>query len=287
MSDRIPAGQQNIPLDGIGLHICAVLMKENLKFKIRGWLTPPASNHRPEYYEAADNEDFKGWRDGTSDQNTLWIYGGPGTGKTSLAAWVIEYIHEMIERQQSHLLVLYFFFNNKANDPHKTQITAILRSLIFQLWRSLGDTPLMTRATEMIRQSPDNGEHEYMTEILQSIFENLSTTMYIVIDAVDECEKPGELITTLRQLNQESHRKLKILLSSRPEQKAALHRKLDLGIEVTPENTMADIELYSRTEVDKAIDDGTLIFGSDQLKHEVVSTLIKGANGMYSSSFTI
>lgn len=201
---------------------------------------------------------------------------------------MIEHLHKRAYLP-SHISVLCFFFNNKANDPHKTQIAAIFRSLIFQLWQSLGDTSLMVQAREMICQSEYDRAWglEYMTDILRSIFTHLSGFLYIVVDAVDECEEPEELIKRLRQLNQESDGKLKILLSSRPEQKVAVSHTKDLGIEVAQEITMADIELYTTTEVNEAIEKGRLIFGSDELKHEVVNTLIKEANGMYMPSFKI
>ena len=220
----------------------------------------------------------------------MWLSGGPGTGKTVLTGSVIHHLREMAERDQAttppELSILYFFCNDKANDPHTTQIAAIFRSFIFQLWQSLVDTDPMMKALEMILQSchAHACDDVYMTEILHSIFKNLSTRTYIVIDAFDECENRNQLMERLRKLNRENVQRIKIFLSSRADEKSEHHISSDLSILVSQEITWPDLKLYTENEMESAIQARRIKIGQSNLKDEIVSTLVQNAKGMYVAS---
>lgn len=270
---------------------------------IRRWLTPPDGKYEPEYYKRdfetsegnrangtcawlTEEERFKDWCDPISDKDFLWLCGGPGTGKTVLTGSVIHHLREMAESDQAtppwKISVLYFFCNDKANDPHTTQLAAIYRSLIFQLWQSLGDTDPMMKALEMILRSchAHACDDVYMTEVLRSIFKHPSTRTYLIIDALDECENPNELMECLRKLNKENEQRIKIFLSCRPNEKSEHDVSSDLSIVISQETTRSDLKLYTEDAVNRAVQSRRIKIGQNKLKEEIVSTLVEKANGM-------
>ena len=82
---------------------------------------------------ANSHHPFPEWLADDTASGLLWIYGGPGTGKTVLTASLIEFI---IKRKSEDIPVLYFFCNAKGNDEHKKSSVALTRSLLFQFGNS-------------------------------------------------------------------------------------------------------------------------------------------------------
>lgn len=231
---------------------------------------------------------FQGWRDRLNRQHFLWVYGSPGTGKTVLVASVIQHLREILSPTTATLAqvpVLHFFCDNKGNDQHKTQVIAILRSLVFQLWQSAADDPLMSDSwNAIINSGHDHAcDVSQMFELLLSIIRNFRMT-YIIIDALDECENPTVLLNTLRDLSEQTGLRVSVLVSSRPVEKMTQELRTDLAIEVSPEKTERDVRIYTEAAVDIAIRTRHIKILRKELKDEMVSGLISKAKGLYVSS---
>jgi hypothetical protein len=78
------------------------------------------------------------WLDGSTDK--LWIHGGPGTGKSVLAAYLIDFVRERIDKstaiQSSSFdseVLLYFFCDGRSAASLKRSSNSIALTLLTQL----------------------------------------------------------------------------------------------------------------------------------------------------------
>ena len=153
----------------------------------------------------------------------LWISGHPGTGKTTLSAYLQEYLGTKMLSSRRHT-VCAFFCDEKIGSQRDGK--AILRSLIYQI---------LTRRHKLIRhlkaayavQGPhlmDNFSE--LWKIFMAITtDNRSGSMSIIIDAIDECEEStgAKLLSKIADLIRESQsmtgldsQGIKFVLTSRP-----------------------------------------------------------------------
>jgi ankyrin repeat protein len=183
----------------------------------------------------------------------LWVHGNPGKGKTMLAISLIRELSKKIQLQGSaeNTLLAYFFCDNK-DDRRKTS-SAILRGLIYQILCQRPDLCSYLRS-EYERQGVHllTSPHAIQTlwRILRHIIKYPNVdSVYIVIDALDECE-PNSIEAFLsllepfvdsdtdnsnytEELPKDQSSRIKWLLTSRNEDtiKQRLSRALDISLE--------------------------------------------------------
>jgi hypothetical protein len=165
---------------------------------------------------------FTTWDDSDpSSCRLLWIKGYAGTGKTML---LIGVIRELSKQLAASAPSLSYFFCQGTGTKKLSSATAALRSLI---WMLLVQQPhLISHLQNAYKQSGvalfNDGNEFYA---LQRVFENMLKdpalgAVYLIIDALDECDrtKPGlgELIQLI-SVSLDLSRKVKWLLSGRPD----------------------------------------------------------------------
>ena len=143
----------------------------------------------------------------------LRIEGGPGTGKTVLAAFLVDKL-----RNTPDMAFAYFFCDNK--DENRKSATSILRSFISQLLRQTG---LFQHVEDDFKQKNDFlTNFEALWRIITSILhDSRSGNVFLLIDALDECDEGSrkDLLGALKILFKSSDipTKLKIVLTCRRE----------------------------------------------------------------------
>ncbi|KAH1515599.1 hypothetical protein KXW39_000830 [Aspergillus fumigatus] len=132
--------------------------------------------------------------------NVLWLYGNPGTGKSTMAITLAE---ELPEKDYfcTGNNVLSFFFCDAGSECQRT-VTSILRGLLYQI---------INQRPELIRRIIP--KYEIQKKRLFTTFDSLwallmdigrvprGPEIYCIVDALDECE-PNEQEIILRQLDQ-------------------------------------------------------------------------------------
>ncbi len=117
----------------------------------------------------------------------LWISGYPGSGKTILSAYLLEYLSEGKYSPRLHTTLCYFFCDEKIDTQRDG--TAILRSLIHQL---LTQRRLLIKYVKAAYDmGPDFGQN---FDMLWRIFMAIASDkrvgpISVIIDAIDECEE--------------------------------------------------------------------------------------------------
>ena len=154
------------------------------------------------------NQRFHNWRQTPS--SFLWLVGKAGCGKTIVTSTIIEYLHSNI-KQNEH--IVYFYFDFK--DIDKQSYSHLLRSLLFQLCAR--DPSTLSQLQISFRNHFDGAfrlSDSTLQKLLRASFRRLDL-IYVVIDAVDECVTPGEIIVWLQNLGRERYPNLRVFLSSR------------------------------------------------------------------------
>ena len=105
------------------------------------------------------------------------------------------------------------------------------------------------------------------------------STVYLVVDAVDECSDLESFVEGIKKLMDSSN--IKTLLTGRYE--IDLMRTIShiASYEVAVTDHMGeDIDIFLTTEIDRKLATGSLKLRSQDLRSEVLSNLNQNANGM-------
>jgi hypothetical protein len=163
-----------------------------------------------------DHDDFKQWRDG--DSRLLWIKGDPGKGKTMLLCGIIDELTPSTKLTNAEAEVLLSYFFCQATDSRINNATAILRGLIYLLVKQQSELLEHVRK-EYNHKGKALFEDANAWVALSKIFTNIMQDpslkgMYLVVDALDECETDLQKILALIIQTSEMSR-TKWIISSR------------------------------------------------------------------------
>ena len=217
------------------------------------------------------------WLDSPND--ALWIYGIPGSGKTTLSTLVVD---EVLSRIRSECIATaYFYVRHDDKDSH--ELVHVIGSLISQL--ALQNTQALADLVNLYTQYASQGPHatapddQDLIEELQHISDHFKET-YILIDELDECRSLFDscrerLIDTVAGFSNNETRSIRTLVFSRDAR--------DIRTKFTQMNfhtvsiaaSSADLRLFTKSWLPK------LNIRSEGLKIDIVETLVNEANGMY------
>ncbi|OBT53414.1 hypothetical protein VE04_05677 [Pseudogymnoascus sp. 24MN13] len=198
-------------------------------------------------------EEFSAWGV-AADPQLFYITGSPGIGKTMMSTFLVDELQKKVERAPGKALA-YFFCDDK-NQDRKTPI-AILRSLIWQI--------LLQRNELFDSIKPDfNTQGNTIVESFSTLWRILrgmlrderAGEVFILIDALDECDKSKELLICIRELFQSSPTaqagKFKFVVTSRPEDDI-LEELRDVGSRLLMNSTSIndDLSKYIDSEVER------------------------------------
>ncbi|KAI1198935.1 hypothetical protein F5X97DRAFT_298148 [Nemania serpens] len=160
------------------------------------------------------------------DSGTFFIYGKPGSGKSTLMKFIYHAPETKVGLEQSahdkKMVMAHFFFWNAGSALQKSQ-EGLLRCLLYEILRRCRNLISLAKKTigdvEEFESDQDRWTKEQLLEIYQSIVSNdISTRFCFFIDGLDEYQdsnrRPEDLIQTLRSL--QSSPDIKLCVSSRP-----------------------------------------------------------------------
>ncbi|KAJ5646827.1 hypothetical protein N7490_003199 [Penicillium lividum] len=154
----------------------------------------------------------------SEQENILWLYGYPGTGKSTMAIFLTEELSRVFSTTEGKTLA--YFFCDSGDEKRKTA-TSIIRGLLLQLVEQC--PPLLDY---LLSKYNDRGPEVFQTfDALWPIFmaavvDQSTGRKYCIIDALDECDE-GSQETLLMQLeetlsNSAFTSNIRILVTSRP-----------------------------------------------------------------------
>jgi hypothetical protein len=222
----------------------------------------------------------------------LWLHGIPGSGKTKLVAQVINNLEPSLPTGS----FAYFYCLRSAAEDERSRPEEVIRSILRQLAFSGTEAKTLKAPAAKMYEAKEkesklhcSDEVEKLTlqecvHLLVEILEDTST--FIIIDAFDELKKENRWIlyeafdTILQELDTGI---VKIFISSRDDGDIKMKFSRYPNVYIKASDNKEDVKQFVIQEVDKAIKHCRLLRGSvsQELKGNIVSTLIEGAQGMW------
>ncbi|KAL1854535.1 hypothetical protein Plec18170_004624 [Paecilomyces lecythidis] len=261
--------------------------KDQHKKEIIQWLSAP--NVSMDQFDASqrrldktgtwfiEQQVYKDWK--LMPGSLIWVHGIPGCGKTVLISGVIDNIREFCDQTRLSMIA-YFYF--KTDDTLKKTRTSMLRSLVEQLFEKSGqeERHLSRLYSSLRQQQPTAGQ---LLSTLKEMIAEFSN-VFLVLDALDECEDKEDLLDDLEQLLKWDIPNLHILASSRNEKN--IRDSLEPlcmahgSIPVSAALVKGDIRAFvrDRLEKDKAFRRWR---NQSAVKEEIENSLTEKADGMF------
>jgi hypothetical protein len=143
-----------------------------------------------------DDSMFTDWEK-SSSSSTLFCHGGPGTGKTIMSAQVVGHLQKKSSGFGKPVLYIFCDYKMRAEQ----NITHLLASLLRQLGFFSSD--VFEKLKQLHAQCKEKSSRLAKTDLEQALEASLTIVgdTYIVVDALDECEKSprSSLIRILRE----------------------------------------------------------------------------------------
>lgn len=141
------------------------------------------------------HQSFIEWVDDSDEGPTiLWLHALPASGKSILSSFVINHLLE-------ESFCVYYFF--RFGDQSKRSLSTCLRSIALQIAKQL---PQFCRALKDIQISTKTMEKTDAKTIWEKVFVGvlfkmrLTTTIYWVVDALDESDHPQLLVELMQSI---------------------------------------------------------------------------------------
>lgn len=187
--------------------------------RIRSWLSPTEFESEGSEYRKHLNahvpgtgdwlfqtEQYKDWHD--SGTGALWIQGIPGSGKSVVAA-------NLIQRLKNENAPVLFFFSRRIIEAN-SEPRFLARDCLYQfLDHSIA---LQARLKRVIKQHPVVGNVPFH-ELWRMLLSALSTVpkIYVLLDALDELAvEKGDFLNALLELGRLRPDSIKLVMTSRP-----------------------------------------------------------------------
>ncbi|KAI1273370.1 hypothetical protein F5Y07DRAFT_259472 [Xylaria sp. FL0933] len=150
-----------------------------------------------------EHDTYKSWLKEPS--HTLWLAGKPGSGKTVLMKYLVECL--LSERStESAQVVYYFFHHGSANQPMTGFLTSILRQQLLNSTSRFATSEVLTKLAE--KREAQGSDTPWDDDLLEECFLRLvdksaaqGQSLYIIVDALDECNDSDKVLLLLQHLN--------------------------------------------------------------------------------------
>ena len=198
----------------------------------------------------------------------LRVQGRPGSGKSVAASFMLQYLQET-----SKNTVLYFFCDN--SDADRTLSSQILRTALWQLLQHDASLygVLMPWYHRSGRPYADSDVH------IRSMFEaaiaaTKLSTLFVIVDALDECEDPSEFLEVMESARDTSCA-LKMILLARED--PALSKLLSsCNAVLSMESNQQSLDAYVCERLAEME-----IFRSNELRTHTADSILKASDGLW------
>ena len=187
---------------------------------------------------------------------------------------MIEDLLQNQKQRRPRTAVAYYYFNFQTKAEQ--QSTNLLRSIILQLSCQCPNLPEPIERLQY--QSESSFSYEYLINISKEVLRSFCY-VYIVIDALDECEQGGEVLQWIKELLEMKNGKVHLLVSSRQDHhfRGALVSSTASILALDEHNFEKDIQLYIRNQLST---DPRMMRWPPSVQNNVEQSLIRNAGGL-------
>lgn len=211
-------------------------------------------------------QQIRDWAQQTYSKSIFWLNGGAGTGKSTISRTFAGWLTDQGRVQAIDLGASFFF---KRGEGNRDSAIKFFPTLVRQLMLKIPDLNVLI--AEVIDSDPllcDKSLGEQFDKLIYTplkhlnLTSNSSSTLVVVVDALDECEKEEDIKAILQlwsRLPQITTVDIRLFLTSRPElpirlgfkdMSANVHQ--DMLLRDVPQNTVQqDILVFLKDEFSK------------------------------------
>ncbi|GIC84360.1 uncharacterized protein Aud_000176 [Aspergillus udagawae] len=175
-----------------------------------------------------EKDELKSWlqigeNGAQKESNIFWLYGNPGTGKSTMAITLTEELPNQIEFLSGRKRLAYFFCD--SGSEHQRTATSILRGLLYQLITQHKSLMKYLHPKYTERKAKLFTSFDALWSVLMDMGQDPSISgTYCIVDALDECE-PDDQWIILHEIDrtfsnskpqQSSSNAMHFLITSRP-----------------------------------------------------------------------
>lgn len=216
---------------------------------------------------------FLKWKSEAS--SFLWLHGKAGSGKTILSSTAV---HSLFEQRGKDTTVVYFYFDFQIHE--KQLLQSLLKSLADQLFTHNHQTFKILEDSYNLHSC---GRTIPSLQDLKAVIRRLidkSAAVYLFIDALDECADREDLIETLEEITRWKQTNVHIFVTSRRETYIEDSLNVIATDEISLEESVVDEDIRSYIQY-QLQHEKRLAKWSDDIRMEIETALVKGANGMF------
>ncbi|CAG9983012.1 unnamed protein product [Clonostachys byssicola] len=224
--------------------------------KIRAWLKPTPYDvvggefrkhllsHAPGTGDwLTSSATYKEWLE-SQDHGLLWIRGIPGSGKSVMAARLVDELAKL----NPGCPVLYFFFRQIIDANHEPQ--ALLRDWMDQILNY--SPPLQSQLLKYVNDRRTTGSisMEDMWRDLRTALSSLPGNVFCIADALDEMDQGNDtFLQALGSLGQFMPAKVKVLITSRPVPSVEGPLRKTSGLHVRLQENLVDLDISNYVDL--------------------------------------
>lgn len=256
--------------------------REELSHKIYSWLAAPDPSSNLNATREKRQQDtglwllndqvFLDWK--SAPCSFLWLHGKARSGKTILSSTAIQ----PLLNEEMHKTVTYFYFDFQTRE--KQLFRSSLCSILSQLFHHDDET---FRILENLYNVHSHGSIRPTVQDLESTLRRMFGhihEVYLVIDALDECEDRDSLLEGLENLRSWGQKNLHVFATSRLETDIEDTMITVATANIPLEESVVDGDILSYIR-DELRHDKRLSKWSDDIRVEIETVLLEGANGMF------
>ncbi|RYP03342.1 hypothetical protein DL765_010533 [Monosporascus sp. GIB2] len=222
------------------------------------------------------HEKYAAWLQ--SRRPILAIFGGPGSGKTVLAASIIQHLENRVETEPEEINPITYFFISCPENDKRTGLD-VCATILSQICTQLSFIPRsLLRAYNIAKRYGRSlrSERDNLFSVLIEIASSLAG-LCVVLDGLDECEDSTNVARSFARMSRDIHT-VRLLCSSRPFPALQQEFKADSSIFLDSKLLRPDIDAYLMDALVCLPDQGNI-------RQRSFSKLSIAADGMFLYAF--
>ncbi|KAK2764726.1 hypothetical protein CKAH01_04891 [Colletotrichum kahawae] len=230
-----------------------------------------------------ENLEFQNWRQGVESAR-LWIHGKAGSGKSFLAARVINDLKQYVASETAEVSAIAYAYCSSTKLSVELTYNGLLSSLLRQLYDHLSPNQDVKALEKRAQSSSEGVTRSELKEWIQAVIARLGSC-FIIIDGLDECQFLGEnefedMCGFIASLASPKDHTLgvKVIVFSRPNYSAISNALSTFtGIAIDKGANDGDMKLFITQKIDKI----HLKQSQDHRRDQIKETIREQADGMF------
>lgn len=218
-----------------------------------------------------NHDDYLQWLT-SSSPSLCYLHGIPGSGKSTLCSVVVDSMLSPAGSNTSKTPLGYFYCANPEFEKERRSCDDVLRTILFQLSidpssKTTVKQSLCSEYERQVARSPA-GKLDTMKlrtkDCVRLILElTEQDPIIVIIDGMDSVEDDDRhiLIKALGDIVSQADNVAKVFVTSRSSNRAAMIPTSAVQIQITPELTRPDMEIFVTNQIDSAVTAKLLLGG--------------------------